>query len=226
MSKGLAILRNTLLLALVLVSVGGVFVNLAAAQEALQVPEQQRKKEYLGEYFARCMGVPAPDQDYDSHGNMCMCQAAHMPSALTADEMQVMATGEGKTKIRRKKLFLDVYAPCMEFPVRSIALQNCYDDQTVRAVVSTQNAYEGACKCVASAMGKYARDYGRPQLAVMLINNDLLEDYVGAIMDSFDYKMELSDAQNKCLNKYQAIWENQYREPAERKVQNGILITR
>lgn len=204
--------------------------SLAAAQDGLLEPrgsstidtlkpdgvlkseEEIKKKEFLNKFYDRCMEKPDKHQSIESQGDMCICETLHMEKHFTADEIEIMATGQGKGFVRKEILFKDVYAPCLEFPARAIALYECYNNPKVQSMVSTQNAYEGTCQCTANKAAEYFREYAKPQIAAIIKRSPLMEDPLGDILKSFEYRDYIHKQENKCLETYQVKWEDYYRK--------------
>ncbi len=185
--------------------------TLAVAQSFLEPVETIQKKEYVSKYFDRCMEEPDKNQSYDSQSDMCMCQAVYMGEHLTADEIKIMATGVGKGYVRKDVLYQEVYAPCLEYPAKEMAREQCYNDRQVIALVSTQNAYEGTCNCVTQKAVDYFRELAKPQLSALMKLNPILVDPLGAIMSSFEFTTHTQKANSSCLAIYQVKWDDYYR---------------
>ena len=185
---------------------------IAAAQGFLEPKDDIVRKEFLDKYFDRCMEVPDPHQSISSQADMCICQTIYMGESLEPREIEIMATGAGKGFVRKDVLFRDVYAPCLEFPAYDMALDKCYGDPHVRAVVSTQNAYEGTCKCVAKDSASYFRDFAQPQIAAIMTRNPILEDPLEAIFQSFEYMTSAQKSKSQCIETYQGAWDEYHRK--------------
>ena len=178
----------------------------------LKSEEEIKKKEFLDKFFHRCTAEPDKNQSAESQGDMCICEALHMEKYMTADEIEIMATGKGDGFVRKEVLFKEVYAPCLEFPARSIALYDCYNNPRISSMVSTKNAYEGTCQCTANKAAEYFREYARPQISFMMEKSPLMDDPLGDILKSFEYREYINKQQNKCLETYQVKWEEYYRK--------------
>lgn len=183
------------------------------AQSALQPKEELQKQDLSKQYFNRCMETPDPHQSEASQADMCLCQSLYMSENLPVEQMQTMATGtrDGGAYVDKKTLFLDVFAPCLEFPAGEMARLDCYNDPLIRSLVSTQNAYYGTCNCVKREAEAYFREMARPQLAAIMKRTPTLEDPLGTIRVSLEYMTDIASAKQECVNLYQKEWEKKQR---------------
>lgn len=178
----------------------------------LRSTEEIQKKEFLNKFYDRCTAVPDKNQSVDSQSDMCICETLHMEKFLTGDEIEIMATGKGKGYVRKNVLYQEVYAPCLEFPAREIARYECFNSRKIQDLVSTQNAYKGTCECTGNKAAEYFRAYAKPQLEALMEKNPIMEDPLGAILQSFDYRKYLDQSEQKCLETYQVKWDDYYRK--------------
>jgi hypothetical protein len=166
--------------------------------ELLQTDEVLRTQ-YANQYYNRCMIQRTPGISGMAQDETCMCHTVHMVKHLRTEELQLMGTGRGPVSVNNKRLFAQVYAPCMEFIVAEMEEQACYDVTRVKDTVRTQEQYESTCTCVGENIARSLRETAPAQMEAIMVRNPAITDATKAIMSSADYNRERVAIISQCL---------------------------
>ena len=174
----------------------------ATPQADVMTPKDELdRKKYSEEYYQRCMQRPLPNLSSEAQDQMCMCHMVHMLRYLKTPEIETMGTGKGKVTVNPKRLLPQVYAPCLEFQIEEEERENCYDSNTVKDVVLTQNAYDAACACVTEGIVGMVRETAQP-LTEMLMSMGTVRDLYTTFTGSMEYTQERQKIYRRCINTY------------------------
>ncbi|MBU0858395.1 MAG: hypothetical protein KJ667_00505 [Alphaproteobacteria bacterium] len=186
----------------------------AQAQDVLGLPstdgrgnellktDEVLRTQYANQYYNRCAIQRTPGISGAAQDETCMCHTVHMVEHLRTEELQLMGTGKGPVSVNNKRLFTQVYAPCMEFVVSEIEEKACYDVTRVKDAVRTKEQYEATCMCVGQNIARSLRETASIQMEAMMVRNPGITDATQAIMSSPEYSRERATIISQCLRTY------------------------
>ena len=88
----------------------------------------------------------------ESLNTQCSCTSQKIIEEMTIEDVNGMAEATANGEFQRGRILLQAYAPCMQYPARSILLEKCTNDPNMKKTVA---AYEQACSCMADRMAQY-----------------------------------------------------------------------
>ena len=130
-------------------------------------------------FYENCMKKPEGTMSAGTQDIFCQCTAYHTQKNLTMEDMQAMQDPSPAGRLALNKVLLDVYAPCMEFPVRDLIYNKCMENDFQRK--------EGICSCLADKMGRYTADSAQARLKDVLAQDPNIYDPMGPIVNSPDF---------------------------------------
>lgn len=132
------------------------------------------------QYYQSCLTKTDPRITKPTQDIFCQCTASFMKKNMSVEDVQAMAKQDQTGRNALNKMLTQVYAPCMEFPVRDWVYQKC-----------TQDAFQAGkqiCSCMSDNMAKYVRERASQDLPTILANNPNLTDPMEAIVNSQSYE--------------------------------------
>src|SRR5690606_17950523 len=132
----------------------GILVSLPAyAQTAVS-------KEMANAYYNDCAAKADPRFSPDSLSAFCSCTSVQIMEKMSVEEVQTMGqnTQEGRNMLN--KMLLDVYAPCMQYPVEDMVAGECLTDKKVETL-GWQGDKRALCGCMAAKTGAWFSTAGR-----------------------------------------------------------------
>lgn len=164
--------------------------------------EELDRKEFADAYYDRCTAEDDPSLEGTAQEDTCICHMVHMLEYLETEELRTIGTGAGSVPLRKDVLFTKVYAPCLEFAVADMERRRCYNSNRVRRLSTTQQMYESACHCIATGAASFVRRYGEIHMAALLKRNPVLDDPIGGVFRSYEFRDEIGRLYGTCLNKF------------------------
>lgn len=140
-------------------------------------------------YYQNCNMKSDPNVSKDTQDIFCQCTAMHMQKFMSLEDMkQMQDPNPQRARLSMNKVILDVYAPCMEFPVRDLLFNTC----------KKRGAPSAACDCLANEMGKYTAASAQQMLYDILQKNPNIVDPMGPIVNSPKFKAKEQQAAQSC----------------------------
>lgn len=170
----------------------GFFLAAPARAEAVS-------KDFADAYYQNCMGKPNPILSDKTKDMLCTCTAARMMKSLTREEMQTMTQDDEAGRLALNKMLIEVYTPCMEFPIRDLVYDNCVKN---KSNVPNFKNFEGLCGCMASETAEYVAKEGPQTIRNALKENPFISDPMGPLMTSPEFQKASQDFTMSCMMKY------------------------
>ena len=150
-------------------------------------------------FFQNCLGKRDARMTEESQGEFCACSATKMQQSMTMEEAQTMfkQTQEGRNMLN--KMLVQVYAPCMNFPVQDIVEMSCREDSKV-AALNLKGDPSDLCFCMGKETGKWFADKGPALLYALLQKNPNITDPITPVMESRVVKQESFKFLMACSN--------------------------
>ncbi|MDP7142472.1 MAG: hypothetical protein QF692_04625 [Alphaproteobacteria bacterium] len=140
----------------------------ASAQTAIS-PEQAYS------YYQNCTSTRDPNISGETQDIFCKCTAMKMQSDFYVEDMVMMQGDSDPARKAINKMLLNVYAPCMEFPVRDLIFKRCIENE--------YNVQKDICECLANRMADYTASSARKYLSDILKNDPNITDPMGPIVN-------------------------------------------
>ena len=103
-------------------------------------------------------------------------------TTMSVEELRASANQDQSGRDATNKIIINVYAPCMEFPVRDLVFQKCQKDAF--------QAGQKICSCLANNMASYVRQRAAADLPAILAQNPNAFDPMNAIVTSPSYEQK------------------------------------
>lgn len=152
-------------------------------------------KEQANNYYANCKAQPGAGMRPESHDAMCACTSVKMMEAMTVEDVQAMSSGD---KNAQNKMFIEVYAPCMSYPVQDLVGMQCLEDPKIDQVGSNIPKEE-LCSCIAERTAAWFEGEGRALMRRVLTKNPEITDPVGPVMETPEFKSQTYNGLIACL---------------------------
>lgn len=131
-------------------------------------------------YQQNCIAQPNPNITPQTQQIFCACTAEQLKKTLTVEDMAATRGNDQAARDAMNKTIVNVYAPCMEFPVRDMVFMKCQKD--------AYQAGQQICQCLSSNMAKYVSQRAKSDLPAILAANPNVTDPMQAIVESPDYQ--------------------------------------
>lgn len=133
------------------------------------------------EYFNNCMKQKAQGLDAHNQELLCGCTAVEMQNSMSMSDLQNLGKTDETGLAARNKMVMDVYAPCIQYPVSSLVKAKCLQDN--RIGMYSRNA-RSLCECAGVGVGSYLHKNARDEIAKAFAENPQAQDPLGALMNS------------------------------------------
>lgn len=171
-------------------------------QQATQAPVQTNEAEgdtittLATRYYKNCVSKDDPILKAANLQLLCTCAAQKMMEVMTVDDIKTMATETQEGQFQRNRLLLQVYAPCMQYPARSLLYGNCVGTPEIQ---STVPGYEIACACMADRMASYVAENATTVVAQNLQANPADSNPLQSLMNRADFKAKAQAELGECI---------------------------
>lgn len=142
-------------------------------------------------YYQNCTKQNDPRMTTETLDIFCQCTAMHMQKSLSLEEMQSMSGSTPTDRAIVNKVIVEVYAPCMEFPVSDMIFQKCQSD--------TNLAHANICTCLSGEMAAYTARTSQDLLADILREDPDIVDPMAPIVNSADFSRHEQATILKCI---------------------------
>lgn len=171
------------------------FLVLSAAPALAAMPVG---KDMANSYYANCLDKRDERMTEDSQKAMCACTAAKMMESMTVEDMTVMSSDTPDSRLMLNKMLIEVYAPCMSFPVQDLVETQCLNDEKV-ATIGFRQTKKSLCHCMAEKTGQWFTTRGKYLMFELLQKNPNITDPISPVMESKSFKEESYSNLRACL---------------------------
>ncbi len=147
-------------------------------------------------YYKNCVSKSDPVLKEANLQLLCTCAAQKMMEIMTVDDIKTMATETQEGQFQRNRLLLQVYAPCMQYPARSLLYGNCVGNAEIQQTVP---GYEIACACMADRMASYVAENATTVVAQNLQANPSDSNPLQSLMGRADFKAKAQAELGECI---------------------------
>lgn len=131
-------------------------------------------------YYQNCASQPEQNMSKETQDLFCKCTSFQMQKNMTIEDIQTMAQQSQAGRNALNRMILDVYAPCMEFPVRDLIFNNCRSNEF--------QVNAGICACLSSKMAAFTAESAQAELKQILQTTPNITDPLGPIIESPKFK--------------------------------------
>ncbi len=142
-------------------------------------------------YMANCVSNQDPRMSPETQGIFCQCTVNRMQKTISVEEMKIMAQQTQNSIAIQNKVLTQVYAPCMEFPVRDLIFNKCQTD--------TYQSKQGICMCMSGRMATFVSTESQRLLGSILQRTPNLADPIGAIMETPEFTQKEKRIVLECI---------------------------
>jgi len=156
-------------------------------------------KEQANTYFDSCVTNSAATEkrfSSESQQQFCACTAARLTQYFTIEDMQVMTSQtDPNARLAMNKMIVNIYAPCMETPVREYHYGQCLQNPQTAALGNPQKI----CGCAANAIATYLKQNGAQKFQEILSVNPNIYDPMQALYDDPTFQTYARTELMRCL---------------------------
>lgn len=135
------------------------------------------------EYYKNCIKDKHPILTDLAAESMCLCTSAGLVEKMSLAEIQFMEEKDStRGKKARQRMLDDVYAPCMEYPVRDTVYERCMEDIDFRKRAGKDA--DGICSCAADTIEAYTARDSKKFLAEIMEKNPETKNPMGDFLES------------------------------------------
>ena len=149
-------------------------------------------------YYANCAGKSDPHITPEGMKAMCSCTSDKMVQTMSVEDLKTLAQNDQAGRDMLNHMLLDVYAPCMNFPVQDMLEGQCLQDMKGKPLPAGADMGK-ICHCMATKTGSWFTTNGLDLMAQILKANPDITDPVGPVMEDASFKKASSDNLNSCL---------------------------
>ena len=132
-----------------------------------------------------------------SQDAMCACNAAMMQKSFTMEDMNLMLEDSYESRTALNKMLLNVYAPCINFPLHDLLFKNCLQDRKVIRLGKVLPV-EDFCGCVAENTSEWMSKEGRNIMVDVIRENPNVYDPIEPIMNHEKFTAEAMRNRTVC----------------------------
>ena len=156
-------------------------------------------KEQANAYYVNCKSKPDPRMKPESQDAFCSCTAVTMMKTLSVEDVNAMAGNDQTARNALNTMLLDVYAPCMSYPVEDLVTAQCLNDPRISQIGSATPAQD-ICGCMAARTASWFVKDGRGLMAELLKQNPNITDPLTPVMESKPFQKQSYESMIACLN--------------------------
>jgi len=164
------------------------FISLAPVTSWAQTPVSKAQAQ---KFYEACATNRDERMSTKTQDAFCQCSARGYYKHITQEDLTDLRTDDQRQRNAMNKLALELYAPCMEHPIRDMVYNKC-----------TKDAYQAGqkiCRCMATKMANYTATRAQAELATILKNNPNVSDPLHAITHSKAYEAQEKRIVMQCI---------------------------
>ncbi len=156
-------------------------------------------KEMANAYYNSCLSKPDPRMKPETQAALCACTSAQMTEKMSVEDVQVMGQNNQAGRDKLNFMLINVYAPCMSFPVSDMVEDSCLKDEKI-SMMQLKGSRPALCHCMGTKTGTWFTGAGRQLMAEVLKKNQNISDPVSPVMDTPAFQKASYDNLVSCLN--------------------------
>jgi hypothetical protein len=149
-------------------------------------------------YYKNCLAQSDPRFTPQNQQALCACTAAKMTESMTVQDMQLLGQQTPAGNAALNKMVLNVYAPCITYPVQDLLNNQCLTDPKIKAIGAMMDM-KTLCGCMSKKTGAWYATQGRSLMADILAKNPNVTDIVTPVMESKAFQAQAYENLRACL---------------------------
>ncbi len=185
----------SLFLILPLISISYAHAQPAPAAKPAASTQTKMSNEKAGEFYKHCLQRATDDKTMTpaTKAVFCQCNMVHMQQSMTMEDIEASVGNDQAARNAINKMLVEVYAPCMEYPVRDLLAGQCAKDIPGKPKV---------CNCISDNMGAYMSKVAKPMFKEMLAKNPNMADPMNALLENPEFKKQQQSMAFSCITTY------------------------
>ncbi len=155
-------------------------------------------KETANQYFENCIKIP-PQENFsqESQNMFCACTAARMTQFFTVEDWNQIVQRGPKVREADNRMLVEVYAPCMEEPVRAHYYNTCISDPNSARYGNPQTI----CTCLGNQMGAHIQVSGQKIFREALAENPNISDPMAYLLSQPEFQRFAQTKLTSCVKR-------------------------
>lgn len=145
-------------------------------------------------YVAGCVKQPSRTMDAATLTQFCQCSGLHIQKNMSLEEVKAQAGNDQAARNALNKVVTQVYAPCMEYPVRALVALQCKQNPETAG-------HPQVCACAADSMALYTQREAQKQLPQLLAANPNMTDPSAVFMSTPQFEAAQKQIADTCGRK-------------------------
>jgi hypothetical protein len=152
--------------------------------------------EQANNFYAHCASNNDPRMSQSTQEAMCACNAVMMQRHMSVEDVQLMVSDTQESRLALNKMLLEVYAPCMNYPVNDLILGECLQNPQLDNATTSKDAL---CLCMAERTAAWFLDEGRNLMGRLIAENPNITDPISPVMESRPFKNAAMQSLTSCM---------------------------
>jgi hypothetical protein len=169
------------------------------APEAATGAEPETMESFAERYNQNCLKKTDAVLKGEPLRMLCACSASKLQETMTVDEVKLMMTDTPEGLAQRNRMAINVYAPCMEYPVRAMLYHNCAENKDV---LSKYKNADQICTCMADDMADFTQKNGPDMLRQNLAANPNDPDPLSGLMQGKAFQDRTQASFLACVGRF------------------------
>jgi len=156
-------------------------------------------KDAANAYYTNCKAQSDPRLRTETQEALCACTAAQMMQKMTVEDVHMMAGNNQAGRLALNKMLLEVYAPCMNFPVQDMIYDECMNDEKVDMAGLNMDKTI-LCGCMGEKTGVWMATSGRALMSQILARTPNITDPIGPVMEDKTFRKQAYQNMMACMS--------------------------
>jgi hypothetical protein len=176
------------------------------AVQELTAPAGEEAMRLAIQYYDNCMINGDKILSNSVAKATCGCKAQFVKNVLSVPQIKYLNKMPGGVEVDNKTYIDNIEAPCLEYPARQYAYNQCYTDKGITFTAQTAEQLTYICSCIGDKIADYFHRFALYQLdAIMLQTRRPITEPLAMIMTSSAYNSEYERARVKCSSDAQKL---------------------
>lgn len=156
-------------------------------------------KDAANAYYRNCKAQSDPRLRPETQEELCACTAVQMMEKMSVQEVQTMSHNDQSGRMALNKMLVEVYAPCINFPVQDMISEECMNDPKVdMAGLKMDKAV--LCDCMGEKTGAWMASAGKALMGQILAGNPNITDPIGPVMENKAFRQQAYENMMACMS--------------------------
>ena len=148
-------------------------------------------------YYQTCMSRDDTRLSDETQDAMCSCTSARLMVAMNIEDIGAMKAEPGPGRTAYNKMMMDVYGPCLEYPIKEQLYNECMSDRKIKNfALRDQNAL---CRCTSEKTALPLSTEGTEMMRTMLQRRPNLVDPMDSVLNDQGFREQAYNNLYSCL---------------------------